>query len=111
MRKYLLVVFLHNGNRILPHNNTIVDRIWVASKFSASNNMHSIYMTTTVSYNKYGPTQIGNRQYRRENKKEDKSRDTDMPRNKRYTRRNRGGDKRRKNKRTEYSRKKRNTRY
>lgn len=78
-----------------------------ASEFSASNNMHLIYMTTTVSYDRYGP-QIGNRQYRRDkNKREDKYRDTEMPRNKRYTRRNRGGDRKRRNKRTEYSRKRR----
>lgn len=69
--------------------------------------MHSIYMTTsTVSYNKYGP-QIGNRKSRRDkSKRDDRYRDIYSNRNKTYTRK-RGGERRRKNKRTDYSRKNR----
>lgn len=114
MRKSLPVVFLLNVTSIVA---TIVVILILCLQFSACNNMHLIYMTTTTVSYRTSP-QIGNRR-KRDNR--DRNRvDEPMNRNKRYTRRNRGGDRdndrdrnrnrnrnRNNNKRTEYSRKRR----
>lgn len=113
MPRFLLVVFQHKVvaspvsdpnivtivvlyYKIAPHSGAY-------SQFSTYNNMHSIYMTTTVSYFKNGP-QIGNKRNR---DRDNDYRDGTVSTMKRYTRRRRGGDRRNKNKRTEYSRRRR----
>ena len=85
--------------KIAPHSGAY-------SQFSTYNNMHSIYMTTTVSYFKNGP-QIGNNRNKRNRDRDNDYRDGTVSTMKRYTRRRRGGDRRNKNKRTEYSRRRR----